>query len=66
MRNELKRGIRLEVGYILYRAGQQVIQADYGMTLEQQTVAHVRADKPRSSGNDDSQRTSFMGFHQFS
>ena len=61
MRNELKCGIRLEVGYILHLAGEQVIQADYGMTLDQQTVVHMRADKARSSGNNDSQRNSFKG-----
>jgi hypothetical protein len=34
MRNELEGGIRLEMGYVLGRAGKQVVQADYGVALE--------------------------------
>ena len=59
MLKELERGIGQEMGDILHRAGEQIVHADYGVALEEQTVAHMRADKTRSSRNDDSQTASF-------
>ena len=55
MPDELKIGVGLQMRYILERTGKKVVQAEHGMALEQQAVAHMRANKTGGSGNNNSQ-----------
>src|SRR4029453_15951647 len=55
MLDKLECGDGAEVLDVLERACKHVVERDDRMTLEKQTIAHVRADEPGCTGNYDFQ-----------
>ena len=49
--DEEEPGVTGEVGEVGVRAGRKIIWRDHAVALRQQTVAHVRPDKPGGAGD---------------